>query len=155
MLRQVSPESENIYDFIVELYKSFNGDWQAAQQKASIDDQELQYFLEYAAQFLGNTGNFKSFGDSKILPRAKQESFDALAATSSKAQQFYKATEGAIFSAPDNGKLALGYPPEHISAYYPDSPNITKADIDAVAAFTEEKKLLVVRISRLKRMIIC
>ena len=144
MLRQVSPESENIYDFIIELHKSFNGDWKAAQRKAGIDDQELEYFLQYAAHFLGNTGNYKSFGDSKIIPRAKRETFDALATTSSKAQKFYEATDGAIFSAPDVGKLSLGYPPEHVSAYYPDSANITKADIAVVAAFTEEKKLLVV-----------
>lgn len=107
----------------------------------------MKYFLEYAAHFLGNCGNFKSFGDSKILPRAKKESFDALAATSPEAKKFYDATSGQIFSAPDVGKLSLGYPPEHVSAYYPDSKNITKADIDAVASFMEEKKLLAVSTS--------
>ena len=52
-LRQVSPESESIFDFIVELYKSSNDDWKALAEKASISDQDLQHFLEYATQFLG------------------------------------------------------------------------------------------------------
>lgn len=104
----------------------------------------MQYFLEYAAQFLGNTGNYKSFGDSKFIPRTTGEAFGKLAATSPEAKKFYEATKGAIFSAADVGKLSLGYPPEHISAYYPDSEGITKDDIVAVANFMEEKRLLAV-----------
>ena len=55
-LRQVSPESEPIYDFIIALHKSCNGDWKSLQEKAKISDDDLKYFLEYAAQFLGNCG---------------------------------------------------------------------------------------------------
>lgn len=49
-MRQVSPESEDIYDFIIELYKSFNGDWSSAQKKAGISDEDLKFFLEYCGQ---------------------------------------------------------------------------------------------------------
>jgi hypothetical protein len=66
VLRQVSPESESIYDFIIHLHKAFNGDWKQVQQKSGVTDAELASFLDYAAQFLGNTGNYKSFGDSKF-----------------------------------------------------------------------------------------
>lgn len=48
---------------IIELYKSCNGDWKGLQEKAGITAEELQFFLEYAAQFLGNCGNYKGFGD--------------------------------------------------------------------------------------------
>jgi dipeptidyl-peptidase-3 len=53
-LRQVSPESESIFDFIIALHKEHNGDWKSLQRKAGISDDDLKYFLEYATQFLGN-----------------------------------------------------------------------------------------------------
>lgn len=49
-LRQVSPESEDIYDFIVELHKSNDGNWSSAQKKAGISDEDLKFFLEYCGQ---------------------------------------------------------------------------------------------------------
>ena len=145
-LRQTSPESESIYDFIIELYKASNADWKSLQKQAGISDEELKYFLEYAAMFLGNSGNYKSFGDSKFVPRGDEKSFKALAALSPKANEFYKATNGAIFSSNNSGLMHLGYPDEgHLSTYYPDSKGITKAEIGAISDFLEKKGLLVVR----------
>ncbi|TVY26519.1 putative dipeptidyl peptidase [Lachnellula hyalina] len=142
-LRQVSPESESIFDFIIELYKSSNGDWKAIQQKAGINDEDLQFFLQYATQFLGNCGNYKGFGDSKFVPRCEERVFDALAAISPKASSHYKATNGAIFSNNNSGIMHLGFPDEgHMTTYYPDSKGITKADINAVSEFLEKKGLL-------------
>jgi hypothetical protein len=108
-LRQVSPESEPIYDFIIELYKSSNSDWKAVQQKAGISDEDLQHFLQDAAQFLGNCGNYKGFGDSKFVPRCDEKAFDALATVSPKANEYYKATKGAIFSSDNSGIMHLGF----------------------------------------------
>jgi dipeptidyl-peptidase-3 len=143
-LRQTSPESENIYDFIIELYKSTNGDWAAMQKKAGISDDDLKYFLEYAGQFLGNCGNYKGFGDAKFIPRSDEKAFAALAATSSKANKYYEATKGAIFSSDNSGIMHLGYLDDgHMTTYYPDSEGITKADISAIGDFLEQKKLLV------------
>ncbi len=147
-LRQVSPESEDIYDFIIELYQAGNGDWSAVQEKAGITAEDLQHFLEYATQFLGNCGNYKGFGDAKFVPRCDEKVFEALAKTSSKAAEHYKATKGAIFSSDNSGIMHLGYLDEgHMTTYYPDSKsaNITKADISAVSDFLEKKGLLVVR----------
>jgi dipeptidyl-peptidase III len=113
------------------------------QEKAGISAEELQSFLEYAAQFLGNCGNYKSFGDAKFVPRCS--SFDALAAVSPKAKEYYAATKGAIFSSDNSGIMHLGYPSSgHMSTYYPDSKGITVADISAVSDFLEKKGLLIV-----------
>ena len=39
--------------------------------------------------------------------------------------------------------MHLGYPDKgHISTYYPDSPEITQAEIEDVSAFLKEKKLM-------------
>lgn len=53
-LRQVSPESEPIFDFILALHKSCKGDWKALGQKAGISEEDVTLFLQWAAQFLGN-----------------------------------------------------------------------------------------------------
>lgn len=93
--------------------------------------------------FLGNNGNYKSFGDSKFIPRCSEKAVAALAATSPEASKFYDATKGAIFSADKPGLMHLGYPEDgHLTTYYPDSSDITKAEIDAVSAWMEKKGLL-------------
>lgn len=144
-MRQVSPESESIFDFIIELYNSSKGDWAGLQKKSGIAPQDLQHFLEYAAQFLGNCGNYKGFGDAKFVPRCGVEAFEALAATSTKAKEHYDATKGAIFSSDNSGIMHLGYLDQgHMTTYYPDSKDITKAEISAVSDFMEQKGLLVV-----------
>ncbi|KAI1382241.1 peptidase family M49 [Hypoxylon crocopeplum] len=141
--RQISPESEPIFDFILALHKTTRGDWKALQAKAGISDEELDQFLQYAAQFLGNLGNYKSFGDAKFIPRCPESAFAALAATSPDAQTFYNATAGGIFSTDKPSLLHLGYPEEgHMTTYYPGSPDITKAEVDAVSAWMEKKGLL-------------
>ncbi|CAL3963864.1 unnamed protein product [Diplocarpon coronariae] len=143
-LRQVSPESESIFDFIIELYKASSGDWKGLQEKAGISAEELQQFLEYATQFLGNCGNYKGFGDAKFVPRCSEKAFDALAAVYPKAAEHYKATSGAIFSSNTTGIMHLGYLDEgHMTTYYPESKGITKADIGAVSDFLEKIGLLV------------
>lgn len=143
VLRQISPESEPIFDLILALHKSCAGDWKALQAKAAISDEELTQFLDYATQFLGNNGNYKSFGDAKFIPRCSESAVSALAGTSSEASAFYKATDGAIFSSDRPALMHLGYPEEgHMTTYYPNSPNIKKVEIDAVSSWMEKKGLL-------------
>jgi dipeptidyl-peptidase-3 len=142
-LRQVSPESENIYDFIVEVYKACDGNWNALQKQAGVSEDDIKHFLEYAAQFLGNCGNYKGFGDAKFVPRADEKAFAALASVSPQANMHYKATNGAIFSSDPPGIMHLGYLDNgHMTTYYPNSPSITKEDIRAVSDFLEKKKLM-------------
>lgn len=112
-------------------------------KKAGVDEAEVTSFLEYAAMFLGNNGNYKSFGDSKFLPRCSEKSVAALAATSPEAAKFYEATNGGIFSHDKPGQLHLGFVDAgHMTTYYPDSPAITKDEIEHVSAWMEKKGLL-------------
>ncbi|KAL1978028.1 hypothetical protein VTN31DRAFT_887 [Thermomyces dupontii] len=143
-LRQVSPESEPIYDLIVALYKSVNGDWESLAEKTGVSKEDLRYFLEYAAQFLGNAGNYKGFGDSKFIPRLSPEAFKALASVNEETQAAFEkanSTGGGIYeTAP--ARMHLGYPEKgHMTTYYPDSPTITKQEITAVGDFFEKKGL--------------
>lgn len=143
VLRQISPESEAIYDFILSLHEASGGDWSSLAQKAGVNEEDLTNFLDYAAMFLGNNGNYKSFGDSKFIPRCNESVFEAFAAVSPEAGRFYKATNGAIFSTDKPGLMHLGYADDgHMTTYYPETENITKAEIDAVSAWMEKKGLL-------------
>lgn len=141
----MSPESEHIYDLILALSQSCNGDWKALAQKAGVEESDLTSFLEYVAQFLGNLGNYKSFGDSKFIPRCKESDVTALvkAADNVAANKHYNATMGQMFDTGKSGMLHLGYTDDgHLTTYYPDSPDITKDEISAVAKWMEGKILL-------------
>ncbi|QDS74412.1 hypothetical protein FKW77_005831 [Venturia effusa] len=143
VLRQCSPESESIYDFIVELHNAFKGDWKAVQEKAGLSDDELKQFLNYAAQFLGNCGNYKSFGDSKFIPRIDPTTFKAIGALTSKTIQLWEQIKDGLFAGTDVGQMHLGYPDAgHLSTYYPNSPDITKEEITIISDFLESKKFL-------------
>lgn len=143
VLRQVSPESEPIYDFIIALHNESGGDWKALAVNAGVGEADLTAFLQYAAQFLGNGGNYKSFGDSKFIPRCEENVFAALAAISPEAQRHYLATGGAIFSTDKPGLMHLGFADEgHMTTYYPDSPDITQGEIAAVASWMQKTGLL-------------
>jgi dipeptidyl-peptidase III len=143
VLRQISPEAEAIYDFILSLYKSCSGDWDGLAKNAGVDQGQLAAFLEYSAQFLGNSGNYKSFGDSKFVPRCDESAFAALAATNPEVKKFYEATKGGIFSSNPQGLMHLGYTDKgHLTTYYPDSPDITQEEIEAVSAWMGKKGLL-------------
>ncbi|KAI9728619.1 MAG: hypothetical protein M1828_002725 [Chrysothrix sp. TS-e1954] len=141
-LRQVSPESEHIYDMIVELHRHCKGDWTSLAKDSGVSDEELTEFLNYAAQFLGNTGNFKSFGDSKFIPRISARQLKALASASPKALEAHEKAESSIYES-DVGHMHLGYPDAgHVSNYYPDSPTLTKEDITQLSTTFEEEGLL-------------
>lgn len=96
VLRQVSPESEKIYDIILEVHAAIGGDWDKLTEKVSADD--LKLFLEYASQFLSNLGNYKSFGDVKFIPRISQESFENIVSVSPKATELFKSIATVIYS---------------------------------------------------------
>ncbi len=146
-LAQVSPESPVIYDLILALHRACGGDYQKLSKDAAISTDDIALWLEYAAQFLGNTGNYKGFGDSKFIPRISPEALRKLSDVNEESQKIYeKATKtgGGIFEAKSDGLMHLGYPESgHMTNYYPDSPTITKGEISIVGDVLGEKKLLI------------
>lgn len=147
ILRQVSPESEAIYDYILTLYHHCSGDWGQLQSEAGVSNDDLSDFLNYAAQFLGNIGNYKGYGDSKFLPRCRLDILEALASGSSIAKKLLQKAlveGGGIFADANKESLMhFGFPDQgHMSSYYPDSPDITQKEIEFIGEFLAEKKLL-------------
>lgn len=130
---------------ILSLYKAVGGDWRSLTEKTGVEPQDLQYFLEYSAQFLGNCGNYKGFGDSKFIPRLSPDAFKKLASITPETQAAFEkanSTGGGIYETSDVGLMHLGYPDKgHLTTYYPESPSITKDEITAVGDFLEKKGL--------------
>jgi hypothetical protein len=58
ILRQTSPESIEIYDMIILLYDLCGGDWDKLAARCSVIEADMQAFLQYAACFLSNIGNY-------------------------------------------------------------------------------------------------
>ena len=140
----MSPESEFIFNLIIALQKHCNGNWTSLAKDVGVADDELQYMLQYFTQFLGNLGNYKGFGDVKFIPRCSPQTFAALAAQGSEAEKFYEQCKSAIYA--DVGKPALmhfGFPSQgHMSTYYPESPDITRDEIEKVGELLGSKGIL-------------
>jgi hypothetical protein len=58
ILRQVAPEANGVFDFIMALYHFCDGQWEQLADKALVNLNEVQKFLEFAATFLSNIGNY-------------------------------------------------------------------------------------------------
>lgn len=58
VMRQISPESTLIFDLILELHRSCQGQWSDLVGDGGATETELSAFLDYAALFLSNLGNF-------------------------------------------------------------------------------------------------
>jgi dipeptidyl-peptidase III len=144
-LAQVSPESVPIYDLIVTIHTACKGDYKKLVADTGAGDDAVRKWLEYAAQFLGNCGNYKGFGDSKFIPRVEPGDLEKIAKISEEAQLLLKtasSTGGGIYETQEASLMHLGYPDAgHMSTYYPDSQSITKEEIQIVGDVLESKGL--------------
>ncbi|KAK5088843.1 hypothetical protein LTR05_003065 [Lithohypha guttulata] len=123
ILQQVSPEANDIFDLILEVHRSCEGDWSV-----------------YAATFLSNIGNFYGRGDQKFVPNVSRDILVKLASKSDIATKLLDKIDDALFSKPPFG---LGFPSDSTqSQYYPKgSFKITEQQIQAVSKLMEVKRI--------------
>jgi dipeptidyl-peptidase-3 len=146
-LAQVSPESIPIYDLIIALHKACDGDYGKLAKDTGVDAENVGYWVQYAAMFLGNCGNYKGFGDTKFIPRIDEDQLHKLSGVSKECAGLYETAAkagGGIYETKDPKAMLLGYPDQgHMSAYYPDSADITKDEIEQVSKALAKAGLLV------------
>ena len=110
-----------------------------------LDKNAVNHFLRYAAQFLGNLGNYKGFGDVKFVPRCSREEVKKLC---EKAHIERKLCDDCLLGmyiedGTSEASMLLGFPHKgHVSGYYPESPEMTQEEIETVSAFIGSKGLL-------------
>ncbi|KAH9909743.1 dipeptidyl peptidase III [Xylariomycetidae sp. FL2044] len=151
ILRQVSPESPAIFDFILELRRYCDGNWQLLSETDGLSDEDIRSFLEYAATFLSNVGNYYGSGDQKFVPNMKPDALRILATHSPQLESLYDNIKDSIFSLPP---FSLGFPNDTAqSSYYTcASQPITKEEIDLVSQHMDTHSVFPenTRISKLK-----
>ena len=100
----------------------------------------------YAANFLSNLGNYKSFGDSKFVPGCSPAAFRSILEASAAFKgsergtivKLWNQVGNAIFSL-EQTELQLGLETDGVSTYF--SANITKADTELIKRFIEGRGL--------------
>lgn len=120
VLRSVSPESEKIFDLILQIHKEVSGNYDDYFKLKSIDSNIIKSYLEYSSQILANLGNYKSFGDSKFIPRISIEEFQNLidSINNDEISKSFKSIKNSIYSLDDKISM-LGSPEDaHVSGYY-------------------------------------
>lgn len=136
VLRSVSPESEDIYDLILDVHKALGSPELNEEYQKKLDGkvsaEAVNHYLEYASQFLSNLGNFKSFGDSKFIPKVSAADFAKIVDATGN-QDLVSKFEKVKESLYDTKVILLGWPEKgQLSSYYPKSGSIRKEEIEAV-----------------------
>ncbi|MCJ1470681.1 hypothetical protein MMC07_009328 [Pseudocyphellaria aurata] len=138
-MRQVSPESPDIFDFIMDLHHACDGKWNTLVEQCSITSEELASFLEYAAMFLCNLGNFYGEGDRKFVPDVTAEALKKIADISPKTKAGLNKIIDTLLAVPP---FSLGYSSKNTqSGYYPSDEPITQYDIAKVSEVMNQKTI--------------
>jgi len=111
---------------------------------AGMSEEDWTAFLTFAAAFHANFGNYKSFGDSKIIPAIPAEAFykvltasTAYAANKAVMNELWEAVRELLYST--EPVKVLDFPPSGSTSYY--SANATKDDAAAVQAFMDAQDI--------------
>ena len=65
----------------------------AAAMKSGVSDEDFTAFMVYCNGIYDNMGNYRGYGDSKIVPNLPAKSFEAIVTAS----QAYSADKGWVF----------------------------------------------------------
>lgn len=144
---QTSPEAPQIFSLLhrVLLANTIDELKALACDKAGLSEADFTAFLVYCCGFFANAGNYKGFGDSKILPGLDEKKFEALIKASKayenepkKIGGLLEAVKAKIFSLTEREKM-LGLKDAGITTYF--SANCTQEDADLIDEFLKSKKL--------------
>ncbi|KAL3470261.1 peptidase family M49-domain-containing protein [Aspergillus californicus] len=131
IMRQVSPESLDIFDFIIKLYHACGGEWDIRVARRAIKKEDLTSFLEYAAVFLFNLGNFYGEGDQMFVPNLSVETLRRIADISPATKARLEQIIDPLLSIPP---FSLGYPRDRTqSAYYLGAEPISNDEINRIS----------------------
>lgn len=142
---QRSVESPGLFLIFQELFATPSIENKVKEAGLSTDD--WLRFKAYAAGVYNNTGNYRSFGDTKILPELSRDKFETIL-NLSKTERVERIWEliGDLVYDDSPSRAALGFQDEGgVTSYY--SENIVKADAELVKEFLMEKNLTDVHVN--------
>ncbi|XP_065839251.1 dipeptidyl peptidase 3-like [Oscarella lobularis] len=141
VLLQTSSESAPVFLLLQQIFTAESVE--SLRGRKPISDDEFQSFLVYASAVFTNMGNYKSFGDSKMIPGLSKESFRALVESSVAYTQcretidsLWAACADPMYSLESRDR-ELAFPPKGKTSYY--SVNCTQDDAEFIQGFLTEK----------------
>ncbi|KAL0482509.1 dipeptidyl peptidase, partial [Acrasis kona] len=144
VLAQASHEAPAIFDFLQSFFRSLvplEGSFTVddLNKKINANETDLKNFLQYAVNFYGNLGNYKSFGDTKFIPRIERDALAKIVSTSSPDTiKLFEACVDAMYSL-DEENLEIGFGKTTCSGYY--TKDVTKEDAELVQGFLEQQDI--------------
>lgn len=144
-LLQCSAESVPAFSLISLTFAPGFDAVKAAVARAGVSSDDWEAFAAWVASFVDSMGNYRSFGDTKLLPGLPVAAFEAIMKASPSyatykavMDELWSAVAGPIYDASPR-LLQMGLHPEGISTFY--SSNITKADCDLIDRWITASKL--------------
>lgn len=143
---QTSPESPLLFALLHTIFLSETiNELKNSAFNAGVSEDEFTAFLVYSCGIFANAGNYKSFGDSKIIPNLPKDRFEAIIKISKayennpkNIEEIWNKIQNIIYST--EGKLkSLGLGEKGITTYF--SANCTDKDAELVNDFMQNKGL--------------
>jgi dipeptidyl-peptidase III len=146
-LIQSSPESPALFELLRLAVSCGSSALRSAALASGISEENFDLWLVYAAHVFENCGNYRSFGDSKIIPSIPSDVFEKVlfaspaikGASLELAKELWSAVGKDIYDDAPR-KLQLGMAPSGTTTYY--SSNFTEEDGQFIARFVKSKGLL-------------
>jgi len=142
---QTSPESPLIVSFLLQLFSGQSINDLKCKALEKISEDEFSALLVYTSGVLANAGNYKGFGDSKIIPGLPLEKLEEVVKISdvySKQpklfQDLWDSCKVAMYSLSDKDK-SLGFWDKGVTTYF--SSNCTIEDSKIVNAYLKSIKM--------------
>lgn len=149
----ISPESPTLVDLFLTLFSvpGTSGPHATMIAPASdlfaktqgVSEEAFGFFMDYAVHVLNNMGNFKSFGDTKFIPRLSPTDFEKILKASARSVEvlpLFAKVKDVIYTSDPEASLLIGYPADHhVSGYY-DGP-VSKDDVDFVQGFLNKQAI--------------
>ena len=110
-------------------------------EERGVAPHAIEDALAYCATVLANAGNYRAFGDTKIVPAVDEETFESFLCCSdadvAKTKQLWERVRHHVYALePRQRQLGFG-PMEGVSSYY--ASNVTREDAQLVQDFLGEK----------------
>ncbi|KAK9880465.1 hypothetical protein WA026_011710 [Henosepilachna vigintioctopunctata] len=141
-LLQTSVESGPIFVLLHKLFSKQNcKDFKDSCLKNGLTEADINAFFIYTCGVFANAGNYKGFGDTKIIPNMEAATFEKILQCSSiwsDLQPIWNQVKDSIFDL-GKGKTCLGLSPEGCTTYL--SKNCTTEDNEKVTNWLKSHNL--------------
>jgi len=142
---QVSPEAPALFVVLYEVFKNESVESAKARALSSgWTEEEFTALLAFASGFYANGGNYRGFGDTKIIPNVDKEKLKAFLESSvafkknPKLTSVWNSIQDRVFSLEPN-HLALGFGNEGVTTYH--TSNVTKEDAELIDRYFKSKNI--------------